>query len=218
VIEDLVSLPDLAPTLLEAGGLTPPAVMTGRSLLATLRSDRAGVVDATRDHVLIGRERHVENCRPGGVGYPQRALRTAEHLYIINFAPERFPMGDPVRLSPGKSPPQEDLTRNTRTTFADMDSGPTKAWLILHREEPQWEPYFSRAFAQRPREELYVIATDPHQIRNVAGEPQYAEVKAALERRLMDELRTTSDPRVVDNGRLFETPPFVGPLPGKNQP
>jgi N-sulfoglucosamine sulfohydrolase len=215
VIDDLVSLPDLAPTILEAGGLVPPTVMTGRSLLATLRADRVGVVDATRDHVLIGRERHVEDARAGYVGYPQRAIRTADYLYIINFAPERFPMGDPLLLSPGQSPSAGELTTNTRITLADMDSGPTKAWLVLHREEAKWEPFFRRAFAQRPREELYLIAADPHQLRNVAGEPQYADVKAALERRLLEELRTTGDPRVVDNGVLFETPPFVGPLPGK---
>lgn len=215
VLDDLVSLPDLAPTFLELGGVAVPAVMTARSLLPILRSTKTGLVDPARDHVLIGRERHVEDARAGNVGYPQRAIRTAEHLYIINFMPERFPMGDPLRLSPGQSPSQVDLTNNTRITLADMDSGPTKAWLVLHREEAQWEPFFRRAFAQRPREELYVIAEDPHQIRNVAGEPQYAEIKAALERRLLEELRVTGDPRVVDNGVLFETPPFVGPLPGK---
>jgi len=32
VVDDFVNLPDLAPTFLEAGGLKPPAVMTGRSL------------------------------------------------------------------------------------------------------------------------------------------------------------------------------------------
>jgi len=35
-------LPDLAPTFLEVGGLKPPAVMTGRSLVSLLRSTKSG--------------------------------------------------------------------------------------------------------------------------------------------------------------------------------
>jgi arylsulfatase A-like enzyme len=213
VIDDLVSLPDLAPTFLELGGVTPPAEMTGRSVLPLLRSDKAGLVDATRDHVLIGRERHVEDARPGMVGYPQRAIRTAEYLYIINFAEDRFPLGDPLNLGPQQTPAWDQLEHNTRTTLADMDAGPTKAWLVTHREEPQWAPYFERAFAKRPREELYVLNADPHQIRNVAQESQYAPVKAALEAKLLAELRATGDPRVVDSDCRFDKPPFVGPLP-----
>jgi hypothetical protein len=29
----------------------------------------------------------------------------------------------------------------------------------------------------------------------------------------MDELQRTGDPRLVDDGRYFETPPLAGPLP-----
>jgi arylsulfatase A-like enzyme len=213
VIDDLVGLPDLAPTFLELGGVTPPASMTARSLLAILRSTGSGLVDATRDHVLIGRERHVENARPDFVGYPQRAIRTREHLYIINFAPERFPMGDPSALVPGGAPPWKELEHDTRMTLADMDAGPTKAWLVTHREEPQWSPYFERAFAKRPREELYVLAADPHQLRNVAQEPQYGEVKATLEQRLLEGLRASADPRVLDGECRFDQPPYTGPIP-----
>lgn len=211
-IDDLVGLPDLAPTFLEIGGVTPPSVMTGRSLLPLLRSTQSGVIDATRDHVLIGRERHVEDARPGMVGYPQRAIRTGEFLYIINFTPERFPMGDPFGLEAGQTPAWTALEHNTRTTLADMDAGPTKAWLVSHRADVAWAPYFERAFARRPREELYVLSVDPHQLSNVAQESQYAQVKAALEEKLLAELRATGDPRVVDSHCRFDKPPFVGPL------
>jgi uncharacterized sulfatase len=60
VLDDLVSLTDLAPTFLEAAGLTPPQVMTGRSLISLLKSERSGIIDPSRDAVFIGRERHVE--------------------------------------------------------------------------------------------------------------------------------------------------------------
>lgn len=53
-----VSLPDLAATFLEVGGVTVPESMTARSLLPLFTSDVEGRIDPTRDHVLTGRERH----------------------------------------------------------------------------------------------------------------------------------------------------------------
>jgi N-sulfoglucosamine sulfohydrolase len=211
VIDDPVSLPDLAPTFLELGGVPVPAVMTATSLLPALRSHTSGTVDPARDHVLIGRERHVDNARAGLLPYPQRAIRTRDHLYIINFAPERTPLGDPVNLEAGRSPSWQSLVDDTFITHGDMDSGPTKAWLVLNRESDLGRPFYERAFAKRPREELYVLAADPHQMRNVAQEPRYAGIRTALEQRLLTALRATGDPRLVDNGRLFETSPFTDP-------
>ena len=93
VIRDLVSLPDLAPTILESAGVQIPSQMTGRSLWSVLKSDRAGLVEADRDAVVCGRERHVAAARTDQLPYPQRSIRTADFLYIHNFAPERWPMG-----------------------------------------------------------------------------------------------------------------------------
>jgi arylsulfatase A-like enzyme len=98
VVDDMVSLPDLAPTFLEAGNVKPPAVMTGRSLWNVLQSDRQGLVDPARTWVVAGRERHVEIARPDFTPYPQRALRTLDHVLIVNFKPERWPLGNPYRL------------------------------------------------------------------------------------------------------------------------
>ena len=94
-----------------------------------------------------------------------------------------------------------------------MDASPTKAWLVEHRNEPEWKRFFDFAFAKRPREELYVFANDPHQINNVADDPQYATIRESMNQRLMDELKRTGDPRVIDDGKFFETPPMAGPLP-----
>ena len=212
VVDDLVSLTDLAPTFLELAGIKPPETMTGRSLVGVLTSDRSGQVDPERTWVLIGRERHVESARDGYLPYPQRALRTRDHLYIINFRPERWPMGNPYRLDDGRPPTLEELTEDTRVTFQDMDASPTKAWLIMHRNDPKWQPYYERAFGKRPREELYVLANDPHQVHNVADDPRYAKVRAELNERLMAELRHTGDPRVIDDGSYFEKPPLAGPV------
>ena len=60
--------------------------------------------------------------------------------------------------------------------------------------------------------ELYDLKNDPHEIKNVADDPAYASVKADLEKRLMAELSRTGDPRLVDNGKFYETPPRAGPV------
>lgn len=212
VIDDLVSLPDLAPTFLEAAGVKPPVAMTGRSLVDVLTSDRTGQVDAKRTWVLIGRERHVESARDGHLPYPQRAIRTKEHLYIINFQPDRWPMGNPYRLEDAQPPSAEELTEDTRVSLRDMDSSPTKAWLVGHRNDAQGQSYYQRAFGKRPHEELYVLAEDPHQVHNVAADPKFARIRAELNERLMAELKRTGDPRVIDDGAYFEKPPLAGPV------
>jgi len=211
VVDDLVSLTDLAPTFLELGGVPVPEAMTGRSLLGLLQSERAGRVEPDRDAVFIGRERHVENARDGFLPYPQRAIRTHDFLYIINFRPDRWPLGEPYRLDGPNPPTVAELTEDTRVTLPDEDSGPTKAWLVTHRDDPRWRPYFERAYGKRAREELYDLARDPHQLHNVAADPDYAATRARLAEHLFEELRRTGDPRVMDDGRFFEHPPLAGP-------
>jgi N-sulfoglucosamine sulfohydrolase len=210
VVDDLVSMTDLAPTFLELAGVDVPDVMTGRTLVPILQSQQSGKVDPQRDAVFVGRERHVANARDGFLPYPQRAIRTDDYLYIINFRPDRWPLGEPYRLDGDNPPAAEEITQRTRVTLPDEDAGPTKAWLVGQRDHPMWQPLFELAYGKRPREELYDLRTDPHQINNVAAASDYQTVRAQLESRLLDELRRTDDPRLVDDGEFFETPPLAG--------
>lgn len=212
VVDDLVSLTDLAPTLLETAGVGVPETMTGRSLVPVLRSEKSGQVDPARTWVLTGRERHVESARDGYLPYPHRAIRTHDHLYILNFEPDRWPMGNPYGLDGSEEPTPQQVADDTRVTLEDMDASPTKAWLVAHRDDPQWRPYYDLAFGRRPREELYVLTDDPHQVKNVAGDRQYENVRAELHKRLTAELRRTGDPRVTGDGIYFEKPPLAGPV------
>lgn len=215
VVDDLVTLPDLAPTFLELGGVKAPEVMTGRSLVKLLRSAKTGQVERERKAVFIGRERHVENARANYLPYPQRAIRTHDFLYIINFKPDRYPAGDPYRLDGTNPPTSEEVTQETRVTLPDEDSGPTKAWLVANRNDPKWKSYYELAYGKRPREELYDLKKDPHQVKNVATDPKYAKRRAELETQLLAELKRTNDPRLVDDGKFFETPPMAGPVKGE---
>ena len=211
VVNDLASLTDLAPTFLEAAGVPTHELMTGRSLIPILTSNRSGQVDPQRDAVFIGRERHVSNARGGFLPYPQRAIRTADFLYIVNFRPDRWPLGEPYRLDSDNPPTVDEITNSTRSTLPDEDAGPTKAWLVGQREHPMWKPFFERAYGKRPHEELYDLKADPDQINNVANEDDYQATRDSLAKRLMDELTRTGDPRVINDGEFFENPPLAGP-------
>jgi len=210
VIDDFFCMPDIAPTFLEIGGVTPPTGLYGRSILPLLNSDRAGQIDPARDSVVTGRERHVGTAREGNLPYPMRALRTDHFLYVRNFAPDRWPMGAPLSAAaPGSPPPLEELERNTFAAFPDMDASPIKAWLIWHGTEPAWKPAFDFAFSKRPGEELYDLRKDPQQMRNVATDPAYAAEREKFAAALLKTLTEAGDPRVTGDGQTFERPPFT---------
>ena len=213
VVDDFVNLTDLAPTFLEAAGVNVPEVMTGRSLWPVLKSDKSGLVDPERTWVVTGRERHVENARADYTPYPQRALTTHDHLFIINFRPDRWPLGDPYGLGANETEPSaEEIAETTRVTHPDEDAGPTKAWLVGARKTAEWQRHYEWVYGRRPKYELYDLKKDPHETTNVADDPAYATIKADLEKRLLAELQRTGDPRLIDDGKFFETPPMAGPV------
>lgn len=193
VVEDFVSHCDLAPTLLEAAGLRVPGEMTGISLMYHLESRESGILESSRDAVVTGIERHLPGSRPEGAGYPSRAIRTREYLYIRNFAPERNPVGD----HPGISWPEDDPVGG----FGDTDGGRTKTEIFGRREEDPER--YALAFGLRPAEELYRVTADPFQMKNLADDPALADVKQALAARLVEYLWDTRDPRVLDGDETF---------------
>ena len=134
-------------------------------------------------------------------------------MLIVNFRPDRFPLGDPYLLDSSGTPSVEDLENETRVTLPDEDAGPTKAWLVGVRNTPEWKAHFDWVYGKRPKYELYDLKKDPHETTNLADDPAYAGVKAELEKELMTELTRTGDPRLIEDGKFFETPPMSGPLP-----
>lgn len=213
IVHDFVGLPDLAPTLLDAANVDVPEVMTGKSLMKTLRSDQQGNVEPLRDSVITGRERHVAAARTDFLPYPQRAIRTKNFLYIRNFEPDRWPMGTGPGYGTADAPMPDfmALQENTFAAFGDLDASPTKAWVITNCEhDEQRRRYFDIAVGRRPAEELYDLRSDRHQMYNVAGEQRYQEAQDDLRDRLTQVLKETGDPRVTGDGRTFEEPPFAG--------
>ncbi len=216
VVDDMVSLIDLAPTFLEAAQIKPPESMTGRSLWPLLHSKKSGFIDPTRDCVFTGRERHVESARADFTPYPQRAIRSHDHVLIMNFRPDRWPLGDPYRLEEGPEPTQQELETSTRVTLPDEDAGPTKAWLVQSRKEDSWKRLFNKVYGKRMPIEFFDLTQDPYEMHNLAGERADAELVKKLTSRLLGELAKTGDPRLIDDGEFYETPPMAGPLKEKS--
>ena len=113
VASDFVSLVDVAPTILEAAGLAPLPEMTGRSLLDLLTSQDQGRIDPSRDHVILARERHTP-WRAGRVGYPMRAIRTDQFLYIPQPGTGSVAGRRPSDFRRGRSVPNQGLHSGTR--------------------------------------------------------------------------------------------------------
>ncbi|MCL2741719.1 MAG: sulfatase [Oscillospiraceae bacterium] len=214
VIEDLVNIMDLAPTFMEATGNAVTEGMAAKSLMPLLTSGGRGQIDPGRDHVVVGRERHVHDARDGFLPYPQRAIRTREYLFIINFEPDRWPMGDPKGMDDPEAEPIgfEALELDTMVAYSDLDASPTKAWMVHHRNEAGVRPLFELGFGKRPREELYDLRADADHMENLAGKAGYGEVADGLRNRLMAILREQNDPRVTESPCRFEEQPYAGPL------
>ena len=196
VIEDFINFPDVAPTLMEVAGLKPHEQMTGRSFLDLLKSDRSGWIDPSRDHVLLGKERHdIGRANEDGtdLGYPVRAIRTKDFLYVYNYKPERWPVGNP-----------EYGLRN-------CDNSPTKSFLTsIPKDSPDYT-YYELSFGKRPPEELYRIDKDPHCMENLAGNPEYKAVREGLRKQMEQQLTEQGDPRVLGHGDIFDKYPYMSP-------
>ena len=192
-VSDFVSLCDLAPTFLEAAGLSPSTEMTGRSLLPLLETMESGQIAPERTFALSGMERHVYS-------YPARSVRTADFLYIRNYAPETWLTGEVEGHNPTYDFAATPWPTEPGAFSFNIDPSPSKQLLRLHRDDDAVKPFVDLAFASRPEVELYDLRTDPDQLRNVAAVREYEETKDRLGRRLQAELIKSDDPRAAVDG------------------
>jgi len=189
VIEDFVSLIDVAPTILDAAGVnradTRMQPITGESLTEIFDAERGGRIVPERDHVLIGKERH-DIGRPHDRGYPIRGIVTDRYLYLHNFETGRWPAGPP------------------ETGYLNTDGSPTKSIVIDARRTPRTLKYWSWSFGKRPQEELYRRDADPANVDNLAYRPLYRSTADRLRARLFQALERQDDPRMEGRGEVFD--------------
>ena len=193
VVDDLVSFIDIAPTFLQAAGLPVQAYMAGRSLFDIFDSAGSGIVTGNRTRAYMGRERH-DMGREGDLGYPVRCVRTPQYLYVRNFAPDRWPAGNP------------------ETGYTNCDSSPVKTRILeLYRQGRKY--HWQLAFGKRPADELYDVTCDPFCLTNLAYLPEFAGTRDELRRELEQVLTETGDPRIGGEGDVFETYEYIVDAP-----
>lgn len=198
--DDLISLTDIAPTLievLESRGnmeINIPEKMTGRSFLDILISDKSGLLEPDRKEIYSGRERH--SCsRWDNLSYPIRAMRTHDFLYIKNFKSERWPAGAPVKYNDAM-----ELVPG----FHDIDDF-QESYIYEYRDVDSIKYYFDLAVTKRPMAELFDIRKDPYCLNDLSTLPEYQEILIKLRGRLDARLNETGDPRATGNGEIWET-------------
>lgn len=199
ISEDLIALIDLAPTFLELAGIKDIPMMTGTSLSEILFSKKEA---HHREYVLTGRERHT-HARPDNLGYPSRAIRTNDFLFILNFKPDRWPAGDP---SPESA--KIDDKKSLWPGYHDIDNSPTKLFLIEYGD--RFPDLFRLGYEKRTEEQLYDIRNDPGCTRDLTNEQQFRTVKSELRKKLEKELLLQGDPRMTGKGDIFESYPRFG--------
>ncbi len=189
-VEAYVSFIDLAPTFLEAAGIawkdSGLAPSPGRSLFDAFAA--APDLAKTRDHVLVGRERH-DFGRPNDAGYPVRGIVKDGRLYLENAEPTRWPCGNP------------------ETGYLDTDASPTKSFILQARRDKGRDPHWDLCFGLRPAQELYDLRTDPDCVRNLIAPPTTAPGAAELRAQLWAELKASGDLRALGRGAEYEAYP-----------
>jgi len=213
-VDDFVSIMDIGPTLMElARAKAPPT--DGRSFLAQLISRKSGWIEPRRNEVVIGRELHFHDARVGNVPYPMRAIRTAQHLYIRNFKPKRWPMGDPYQAAGIVSPGElYGLGLNTVPAYRDLDGSLTKAYMMSQRDDDDEGRFLALTLNRRPSEEFYVIGQDPDQLENLATDPAHESALKRLRLRINIVMKKTEDPRLTD---AFDRAPWVKGSPKQQE-
>lgn len=173
----MVSWIDLIPTLIDIGGGTVPNGIDGRSF----KNVMLGKVDCHRQEIFS-----VHKGDGVYTQYPSRAVRTEDWKYILNLHPE--------------------LYFTTHMDVPNMHAFPNWAeWEQAARQDPK-AGQFLYDYRVRPAEELYLVNDDPYETNNLAFNPVYADVLAALRTRVRSEMNSWQDDESIGGdgkGRLI---------------
>lgn len=169
----MVSWIDVLPTLVDLAGGPAPAGLDGRSFAAVLRGEAA----THRERIFTT---HSGDGRFNI--YPTRSVRTPDWKYIRNLHPEYY------------------YTTHVDLARPDDGSGYFRSWEEKARTDPRAAETVRR-YHERPREELYDLAADPFELRNLASDPTQASRLVALRGELDAWMRAQGD-----EGRTFATP------------
>jgi N-sulfoglucosamine sulfohydrolase len=146
----MVSGVDFGPTVLSIAGIRTPAHMQGRAFLGQHAAEPRQYVFAARDR--IDETYDVIRC-----------VRDSRYKYIRNY-------------QPCKPYAQYMYDMDRMPTMQEMRRLQFEAWIRQKRLEGPVSLFFA---PEKPKEELYDTQSDPHEIRNLAADPEH---RGALER------------------------------------
>lgn len=165
VCQAMVSLVDVLPTFVEAGGGKAPGGLDGRSFLPVL----LGRAKDHRDAVFAA---HVGDGNMND--YPMRCVRTRTHKYILNLKPQNTYTTHFTRAPGADHKDIWDTWVERAGTNADA------ARLI-------------RTFQHRAGEELFDLRRDPNEMSSVASGPESRPVLLSLRKRVRDWMKSQGD-------------------------
>jgi len=170
VLDDLVCLMDMGPSVLKLAGIETPDYMHGRALLCKSDAKKRDCVVSNRDR-LDSRFEMV------------RGIRDKRYRYQRNFYPHL----------PYK--PYEDFEFNAPVL---------QRWVQLAREGKLTGDQEMLAMRFKPVEELYDSESDPHMVKNVAGDPKHAEVLKLMRSRLDEWMVETRDLGILEEAEVHK--------------
>ena len=154
-------------------------------------------------------------------------MRTQDYLFIRNFAPERWPAGDPQSFGSSdkkrkKGKKGEDAEDGVQSepgklgrmhgAYHDIDGSPTLELITRDASDPKTARFLQLAVAKRPADELYDVRKDPGCLVNLATDPAHQQTRQRLAKEFETYLRSTGDVRVTGNGEIWESYPRYSPL------
>lgn len=189
IIEDYVSFTDFAATFVDVAEFSANELgmksIQGKSLTPYFKSDKNQIVNAQKDYVLLGQERH-DVGRPNDTGYPVRGIVKDGFMYLINYEEERWPAGNP------------------ETGYTNTDGSPTKTEILNLNRSGENTNIWELNFGKHSKEELFQIDKDEDCINNLANKEEFQMLKKELKSILESELKNQKDPRMFGNGAIFD--------------
>jgi N-sulfoglucosamine sulfohydrolase len=162
VASELISGEDLAPTFLEACGLSPLKEMTGRSFLKLLRGE-AGY--QPRQYVFAERGAHGSGLPNGTAPFDLGRVVIGKRYKLVYNALWQLP-------------------------YQPVDFAGTPMWkeLTQMNKDGKLSPLHSRLLFSptRPMFELFDLESDPNEFTNLIGKPEHAATEKELKARLQE--------------------------------
>ena len=188
--DELVSHIDIMPTVLDFADIPVPGSVQGISLRPLLCGKTSG---NGRKYMFSEHNAH----GPGaGEYYPTRSVTDGRFRYILNLRHEVVPDYPIERFVTDK----EFAAKPKGLAWMPWDATPSVQWqnnafaeIIRHKAEFPEQYELLKATFFRPEEELYDLESDPHEMKNLADNPECAVRKQALARVLKGWMMASGD-------------------------